>query len=155
MPPLPEAHTYVETKTFTRVNNSYKKSREDYAKQKQDSEAALISISLKSVASNSVSGLGKVQTLFHCDPDQFHLIPPDERSSTQSLQAIMESTTSPPFRNLKWDASIHVWTILFVTEKLLLALFQRIRRRCFPDQLFAVFRKCFCQEIEPTQLFFT
>ena len=53
MLPLPEAHTFTETRTFSRVNDNYKNSRENYSEQSRNSDTALISIHLNSFSTNA------------------------------------------------------------------------------------------------------
>ncbi|XP_075259166.1 transcription initiation factor TFIID subunit 8-like isoform X2 [Convolutriloba macropyga] len=96
MLPLPEAHTFTETRTFSRVNDNYKNSRENYSEQSRNSDTALISIHLNSFSTNAnMTGLLKNQTLFHSDPNQFQLLAPEERGNLQSFHAVLEQSEIP------------------------------------------------------------
>merc|ERR1712226_1659410 len=101
MHPLPEAHTFTETRTFTRVDDNYRHSRESYSEQSRNSDTSLISIHMNSFShSHNMTGMLKNQSLFHSDPNQFQLLAPeaqahDRSSLLQSFQAVLEQSDPP------------------------------------------------------------
>ncbi|XP_063714241.1 transcription initiation factor TFIID subunit 8-like isoform X2 [Symsagittifera roscoffensis] len=121
MLPLPESYTFAETKTFARINDNYRISREHYATQSRTSDSSLIAIHLKHFASSaaSVTGYAKTQTLFHSDQNQFQLLSADETTPLQSFHAILETSEAPvlPDRRRKQKLPLRNPTRHLTTEQ--------------------------------------
>ena len=101
MQPFPEAHTFLSTRTYYRSDENYRNNRQCFANEQRSLDLSLVGMNLKVVSfTGSGLGLNKHQTLFHSDPNQFHLLAPEERSSKLFLAAVLETYEVPPPQKL-------------------------------------------------------